>query len=156
MQEQVRLGEMVPDFTLASSNGTDVSLSDFRGRRLIVYFYPKDQTPACTQEACDFRDYTPMLREKGTEVVGISPDDLKAHGKFSEKYSLPFELLSDPAREVCGLFGVWKLKKLYGREYMGVERSTFLIDGEGRLVREWRKVRVKNHVQDVLAALDSI
>jgi peroxiredoxin Q/BCP len=156
MMSQVAVGQPVPDFTLPASNGKNVSLSDFRGKKVVVYFYPKDHTPTCTDEACSFRDYNGQFRDLNTEVLGISPDDLKSHDKFIAKHNLPFLLLADTEHKVCELFGVWKLKKMYGREYMGVERSTFLIDEQGKLVREWRKVRVKHHVQDVLDAVKAI
>jgi thioredoxin-dependent peroxiredoxin len=153
MQERVRIGEFVPDFTLPASDGTEFTLSRCRGRKVVLYFYPKDSTPTCTQQACDFRDYNAEFAKLNAVVVGISPDDLKSHGKFIAKHELPFLLLADTERKVCELFGVWTLKKLYGREYMGVERSTFLIDEEGRLVREWRKVKIKGHIAAVLDAV---
>lgn len=152
-QETAEAGLTVPDFTLSSSSGKEVSLSDYRGKKVVVYFYPKDMTPACTQESCDFRDYHPGIRAAGAVILGVSPDDMKSHGKFLAKHELPFELLSDPEHKAAELFGVWKLKKLYGREYMGIERSTFLIDEEGKLTKEWRKVKVKGHAEEVLAAL---
>ncbi|UJF32762.1 thioredoxin-dependent thiol peroxidase [Paenibacillus hexagrammi] len=145
-----------PDFTLAASNGKEVSLHDYRGKKLVIYFYPKDNTPTCTTESCDFRDFNGKFAEYGAEVMGISPDDLKAHDKFIAKHELPFLLLSDPEHHVAGRYGVWALKKLYGREYMGIVRSTFLIDEEGRIAAEWRNVRVKNHVQTVLGAVKSL
>ncbi|UUZ83011.1 thioredoxin-dependent thiol peroxidase [Paenibacillus sp. P26] len=149
---ELQPGKPVPDFTLQATSGEEVSLHQFRGKKLVIYFYPADMTPTCTQQACTFRDYNGKFRDLSTEVIGISPDDLKSHTKFTEKYELPFLLLSDPDLTVCKLFDVWRLKKLYGREYMGVERSTFLIDEEGRLIREWRKVRLKGHVEQVLEA----
>ncbi|NDI35000.1 thioredoxin-dependent thiol peroxidase [Chengkuizengella sediminis] len=147
---QVTVGQAVPNFTLPASNGKEVSLSDFRGKNIVIYFYPKDMTPGCTTESCDFRDYHGDYGKLNTEVIGISPDDLKSHDKFIAKHELPFLLLADVEKKVCELFGVWVLKKMYGREYMGVERSTFLINADGVLVKEWRKVRVKEHVQKVL------
>jgi peroxiredoxin Q/BCP len=148
----VEVGQAVPDFTLPSSSGEEVSLQQFRGRKLIIYFYPADMTPTCTQESCDFRDAHPLFEDANATVLGISPDDLKSHHKFIDKYGLPFELLSDPDHTVCELFGVWQLKKLYGREYMGVVRSTFLIDEQGILIKEWRNIRIKNHTAKVLEA----
>ncbi|MCY9666315.1 thioredoxin-dependent thiol peroxidase [Paenibacillus alginolyticus] len=142
-----------PTFTLPASNGKKVSLKDFKGKKLVIYFYPQDNTPTCTQQSCDFRDYNGKFAKLGVKVIGISPDELKAHDKFIEKYELPFLLLSDPDHQVAEKFGVWALKKLYGREYMGIVRSTFLIDEEGYIVKEWSKVRVKNHVQSVLDAV---
>lgn len=150
---QVEIGQAVPDFTLPASNGNQVSLSDFRGRKVVLYFYPKDMTPGCTQESCDFRDYNPQIETAGAVILGISPDDLKSHGKFIDKHGLPFTLLSDADNEVSGLFGVWKLKKMYGKEYMGIERSTFLIDETGTLIKEWRKVKVAGHAVEVLNAI---
>ncbi|MCR8635701.1 thioredoxin-dependent thiol peroxidase [Paenibacillus radicis (ex Xue et al. 2023)] len=150
---KVEIDKVVPDFTLLASSGQEVSLQQYRGKRLVIYFYPADMTPSCTQEACDFRDYNGQFAQLNAEVIGISPDDLKKHDKFITKCELPFLLLSDPDHQVCELFGIWQLKKLYGKEYMGVVRSTFLIDENGKLVKEWRKVRVKNHVAEVLQAL---
>lgn len=143
-------GQPVPDFTLPGSNGGAVSLSDFRGKLVVLYFYPKNMTPTCTQQACDFRDYSPEIEKLGAEIVGISPNPISSHEKFIHKYSLPFLLLADEDKEVCSKYGVWKLKKMYGREYMGVERSTFLIDEKGRLIAEWRKVRIKGHIDKIL------
>lgn len=146
----VQLGEMVPDFTLPAGNGKEVSLSDFRGKKVVLYFYPKDMTPGCTTEACDFRDQNEQMKEHGAVVIGISPDSIKSHEKFIEKHGLPFLLLSDEDHRVAEMFGVWKLKKRYGREYMGIERSTFLIDENGVLREEWRDVKVNGHVDEVL------
>jgi len=147
------VGRKAPDFTLPAGDGTTFKLSEQKGKKVVLYFYPQDQTPTCTQQACDFRDYHGKFAELGVVVVGISPDPPKSHAKFADKHTLPFPLLSDETLKVCKKYGVWKLKKLYGREYMGVERSTFLIDEKGKLVREWRKVRLKNHIADILAAL---
>jgi len=146
------VGQAAPDFTLAGSNGKDVALHDYLGKKIVIYFYPQDHTPTCTTQACDFRDYNGKFAELGVEVLGISPDPLTAHGKFIAKHDLPFVLLSDPEHQIAETYGVWALKKLYGREYMGIVRSTFLIDEEGRVAREWRNVRIKNHVQQVLEA----
>jgi peroxiredoxin Q/BCP len=153
---QAEVDQVAPDFTLLASNGHEVSLQQYRGKKVVIYFYPADMTPSCTQQACDFRDYSGQFKQLNTEVIGISPDDLKKHDKFTAKYELPFLLLSDPDHKVCELYGVWQLKKLYGKEYMGVVRSTFLIDENGKLVKEWRKVRVKNHVAEVLKALKEL
>ena len=150
---KVAIGKKVPDFTLPASDGTDFTLSEHRGKKVVIYFYPKDSTPTCTKEACEFRGAYGKLKEHNAVVVGISPDSTASHVKFADKASLPFLLLSDPERRVIEMFGVWVLKKMYGREYMGVERSTFLIDEEGKLIREWRKVRVNGHVDEVLAAV---
>lgn len=150
---QVQVGAVVPNFSLPASNGKDVSLSDFRGKKVVIYFYPKDMTPGCTQESCEFRDYNGQFAGLNTEVIGISPDDVKSHNKFISKYELPFLLLADERHEVSELFGVWQLKKMFGHEYMGVERSTFLIDEAGKLAKEWRKVKVEGHVNEVLEAV---
>ncbi|NEW08098.1 thioredoxin-dependent thiol peroxidase [Paenibacillus sp. SYP-B3998] len=147
---------VAPDFTLPASSGSNVSLRDYQGKKLVIYFYPKDHTPACTQESCDFRDYNGKFAEFGVEVIGISPDDLKAHDKFIVKHGFPFLLLSDSDHQVAEKFGVWALKKLYGREYMGIVRSTFLIDEEGMIAQEWSNVRVKNHVQSVLDVVSAL
>ncbi|MFC7680670.1 thioredoxin-dependent thiol peroxidase [Paenibacillus sp. GCM10028914] len=154
-QVQVQIGNEVPDFTLPASNGKNVSLSDFRGKKVVVYFYPKNMTPACTNEACNFRDNYQDIQKEGAVVIGISTDPLKSHDKFIQKYDLPFLLLSDEDHVVSHLFGVWQLKKMYGREYEGIVRSTFLINESGILEKEWRKVKVAGHVEEVLQAVRS-
>lgn len=151
--EELQVGQVVPDFTLTAGSGESVTLSQFRGRKVVLYFYPKDMTPTCTEQSCQFRDYNGEFAKYNTVVLGISPDELKAHQKFAAKYELPFPLLSDPDHQAAEKYGVWALKKLYGREYMGIVRSTFLIDEEGRLLRQWRKVKVKGHVEQVLQAV---
>lgn len=156
MMASVTIGKKAPDFTLPASSGGSVSLRDYRGKKVVIYFYPQDLTPTCTNQACDFRDYNGQFRELGVEVIGISPDDLKQHGKFIEKYELPFLLLSDPDHKVAEKYGIWALKKLYGREYMGVVRTTFLIDEKGRVAKEWRVTKVKGHVQDVLKTVKEL
>ncbi|HZG54975.1 thioredoxin-dependent thiol peroxidase [Paenibacillus sp.] len=147
------IGRKPPDFTLPAGDGTTFRLRDQQGKKVVLYFYPQDQTPTCTQQACEFRDAGAAFAELGAIVVGISPDDAKSHAKFAEKQRLAFPLLADVDLKVCKKYGVWQLKKLYGREYMGVERSTFLIDEKGRLRKEWRKVRLKNHIEDIIQAL---
>jgi len=149
---QAVIGEKAPQFTLPASGGRDISLADYIGRKVVLFFYPKDLTPACSQQSCDFRDAYADFDTSNTVVLGISIDNLVTHDRFIAKYGLPFELLADPDHEVCELYGVWQLKKLYGREYMGLVRSTFLVDENGLLIREWRNVRVKGHVQAVLEA----
>jgi peroxiredoxin Q/BCP len=146
----IEVGQRVPDFELPDSTGNLVSLRDFRDRNVVLYFYPKDMTPGCTTEACDFRDKHEEFSHLNTVIIGISPDPIESHQKFIAKYNLPFVLLSDPDHKVAEMFGVWKLKKNYGKEYMGIERSTFVIDKQGTLVKEWRKVQVKGHVEDAL------
>lgn len=150
------VGQKVPDLPLPASSGGEVSLTDFKGQKVVLYFYPKDMTPGCTTEACDFRDNFERFKEKGVQVIGVSPDDLKSHHKFIEKHGLPFLLLSDPEHKLAEYFKVWKKKKMYGREYMGIERSTFLIDEEGTIVKEWRKVKVKGHVEEVFQSVQEL
>ncbi|MNO30969.1 putative peroxiredoxin bcp [compost metagenome] len=150
---EIKIGQEVPDFTLPASTGQNISLSDYRGRKVVLYFYPKNMTPACTQEACEFRDAGDPIARGNAVLLGISPDSLSSHAKFIERNSLPFPLLSDEEHTVSQLFGVWQLKKLYGKEFMGIVRSTFLIDEQGILVKEWRKVRVKGHVEAVLGEI---
>ncbi len=142
-----------PDFTLPASNGENVTLSQFRGKYVVLYFYPKDMTPGCTTEACHFRDYYESLTDLGAVVIGISPDSIERHKKFIEKHRLPFLLLADEKQDVAKAYGVWKLKKNFGKEYIGIERSTFLIDPNGQIVQEWRKVKVNGHVEEVLNVL---
>lgn len=146
----VELGKPAPDFELEASNGENVKLSDFRGKNVVLYFYPKDMTPGCTTEACDFRDNHESFAELDAVILGISPDPVERHKKFIDKHDLPFLLLADEDHSVAEEFDVWKLKKNFGKEYMGIERSTFVIDKEGNLVNEWRKVRVKGHVEEAL------
>jgi peroxiredoxin Q/BCP len=146
----IETGKKAPEFTLPASNGEKVNLSDFRGKNVVLYFYPKDMTPGCTTQACDFRDAFGLFEAEDTVILGVSPDPLDKHAKFIEKYGLPFLLLVDEQHEAAELYGVWKLKKNFGKEYMGIERSTFLINKEGELVKEWRKVKVKGHVEEVL------
>lgn len=153
---QVQVGQPVPDFKLPASNGKDVSLSDFKGKKVVLYFYPKDMTPGCTTESCDFRDANSQFGEYNTEVIGISPDDLQSHAKFIDTYQLPFLLLADTEQTVSELFGVWKEKNMFGNKYMGIERSTFLIDEEGKLAKEWRNVKVDGHVDEVLETVKAL
>ncbi|OIJ17251.1 peroxiredoxin [Anaerobacillus alkalilacustris] len=146
----LEIGQVAPDFTCEATNGETVKLSDFRGKNVVLYFYPKDMTPGCTTQACDFRDYHKNFDEVNAVILGVSPDPLDRHHKFIEKHGLPFSLLSDENHEIAEAYGVWKLKKNFGKEYMGIERSTFVIDKEGVLVKEWRKVKVKEHVVEAL------
>ncbi len=146
-------GMMAPDFTLEADGGGELSLADMRGKSVVLYFYPKDDTPGCTTEACNFRDDYSEITVAGAVVIGISPDSIQSHDRFKLKYSLPFHLLSDPDHQVAELYGVWGEKKMFGRTYMGVIRSTFVIDPEGKVVKAFRKVRVKGHSEKVLAAL---
>ena len=148
----VAMDRKVPAFSLPATGGGTWKLAAAAGKPLVVYFYPKDATSGCTQEGEAFRDLYPKFRKAGVEIVGISPDSVASHEKFKSRHGFPFELLSDEERVACQLFGVWKEKSMYGRKYMGVERSTFLIDGAGVLRREWRKVKVPGHADEVLAA----
>lgn len=142
---------LAPTFTLPNQNGNMISLKDYRGQKVVLYFYPKDATPGCTTEACDFRDATPRLN--GAVVLGISADSQKKHQNFIAKHELPFDLLVDDTHEVSELYGVWQLKKNYGKEYYGIVRSTFLINEDGYIEQEWRSVKVNGHVDEVVAAL---
>jgi peroxiredoxin Q/BCP len=146
-------GNPAPDFQLQDQNGNDVKLSRLRGKNVVLYFYPKDDTPGCTREACDFRDEHSALEAAGAVVLGVSPDDTKSHQKFATKFSLPFPLLADTERQVCDAYGVWGEKSLYGRKFMGVTRATFLIDTQGKVARVWPKVKVQGHVQEILQTL---
>ena len=149
----VEEGKPAPDFELKSDSGETVRLSDFRGKPVVVYFYPKDDTPGCTAQACGIRDNFDAFGKRGAVVLGISPDDESSHVKFKEKYGLPFTLLADPDHEVSERYGVWGERKLYGKTYMGVERSTFLVDSEGNVSHVMRRVKPDTHVDQVLAAL---
>ena len=140
----------VRDFSLPSTGGGTFRLADQRGKTLVLYFYPKDNTPGCTAEGADFRDRYAAFRKAGADVVGVSRDSLKSHEAFKAKMQFPFELLSDADEALCAQFGVIKMKNLYGKKVRGIERSTFVIDGEGRLAREWRGVKVPGHAQEVL------
>jgi peroxiredoxin Q/BCP len=144
------LGKPVADFSLPSTGNTTFKLSGARGSKLVLYFYPKDNTPGCTQQGADFRDSHAAFRNTGTHICGISRDSIKSHESFKAKMRFPFELLSDPDEAVCGAFGVMKLKNMYGRKVRGIERSTFVVDEKGVLAREWRGVKVPGHVQEVL------
>jgi peroxiredoxin Q/BCP len=148
----VTLDKKVPDFALPATGGQTWKLSGASGRNLVVYFYPRDNTTGCTQEGIDFRDLYPQFKKAKTEIVGVSTDSVASHEKFKGKYEFPFELLADEAEKACKLFDVIQEKSMYGRKFMGVVRSTFLIDGQGVLRREWRKVKVGGHAQEVLSA----
>jgi peroxiredoxin Q/BCP len=148
----VEPGTPAPDFTLPSDDGGDVTLSALRGRKVVLYFYPKDDTPGCTIQACDFRDALPRFEGVDAVVLGVSTDSLESHADFRQKFDLNFPLLADVDHEVSEAYGVWKEKKLYGRTFMGIERSTFLIDEDGIVERVWRKVKAKGH-QEMLVEL---
>ncbi|WP_312472549.1 thioredoxin-dependent thiol peroxidase [Neobacillus sp.] len=147
----VQIGKQAPDFRLEAHNGETVSLENFKGKNVVLYFYPKDMTPGCTTEACDFRDQAHQFNDLKAVILGVSPDPVERHQKFVEKYGLPFMLLADTDHQMAEDYGVWKLKKNFGKEYMGIERSTFIIDKEGKIVKEWRKVQVKGHVEEALS-----
>jgi peroxiredoxin Q/BCP len=149
----VEEGKPAPDFALTSDSGETVKLSDLRGKPVVLYFYPKDDTPGCTAQACGIRDDYGQFAERGAVVLGVSPDDESSHVKFKEKYGLPFTLLADPTHEVSEEYGVWKEKNYAGKKYMGVERSTFLIDSEGTVTKVMRRVKPDTHAADVLGAL---
>ncbi len=149
----VAIGETIPDIELPATGGRNIKLADFRGRTLVLFFYPKASTPGCTQEGKDFRDAIEAFRTSGAEVLGASRDGIKAQENFKRKQEFPFELLSDKEELLCKAFDVIKLKKNYGREYLGIERSTFLIDAQGILRQAWCKVKVKGHVAEVLEAV---
>jgi peroxiredoxin Q/BCP len=151
----VTLDRKVPDFTAAATGG-DFSLAEQKGKKLVLYFYPKDNTPGCTTEGAEFGSAHGKFRKAGAEIFGISRDSLKSHEGFKAKMEFPFELISDPDETVCGLFGVMKMKNMYGKQVRGVERSTFVLDETGKLRREWRGVKVPGHVDDVLAYVQSL
>ena len=152
-RQGLQAGDLAPAFTLQTTGGKTVKLSDFRGRRVVLYFYPKDDTPGCTKEACGFRDAGRQLTSHNTAVLGVSRDTPESHQRFADKFRLPFPLLSDPDAAVCKAYGVYKQKLLYGRSFLGIERATFIIDEDGRLAAVFPKVRVDGHVEAVLQAL---
>ena len=156
MADWVEEGQSAPDFTLPADDGRKVKLSDLRGKPVVLYFYPKDDTPGCTREACAFRDRTADLKAQGAVVLGVSPDDVTSHGQFRDKYSLNFPLLADTDHQVAETYGAWREKNLYGKTSMGIQRSTFLIDRDGKVRKAWKKVNVDGHDEQVLAALSSL
>ncbi len=149
-------GSKAPDFTLTNDGGKEVSLKDFRGKTVVLYFYPKDDTPGCTKEACDFRDNTKQFQEKNIVILGVSPDDTASHQKFKKKFDLPFTLLSDPDKKILEKYGVWKEKSMYGKKYMGVERTTFIITPQGKIAKIYPKVSVTDHIGEILKKLEII
>jgi thioredoxin-dependent peroxiredoxin len=146
-------GDQAPDFTLQSDAGTDVTLSSLRGHPVVLYFYPRDDTPGCTTEACEFRDAYDVFRKRGVEVLGVSPDDVRAHEKFKSKYELPFTLLADPDHAVAESYGVWGERKFAGKRYMGINRSTFIIDADGKVARAMMGIKPAGHAAQVLDSL---
>jgi len=151
--KKLDVSDTAPDFNLIADDGKSVSLKDFRGKKVILYFYPKDMTSGCTAEACDFRDNIKKIEKKNTVVIGISADDTKSHTKFKTKYALPFTLLSDPTHKMLKDYGVWQEKSMYGRKFMGIVRTTFIIDEKGKIKNVFEKVKVTGHIDEVLEIL---
>lgn len=147
------LGQPAPDFTLLDQNGEETTLSKLKGSPVVLYFYPKDNTSGCTKQACGFRDDYSAFEKAGARILGVSPDPVASHAKFADKHELPFTLLADPEKTVCQAYGVWKEKSMYGRKYMGVERTTFLIDAQGIVRQIFPKVKVTGHIEAVLEAV---
>ncbi|HUX37752.1 MAG TPA: thioredoxin-dependent thiol peroxidase [Rectinemataceae bacterium] len=152
----LKLGDLAPDFELEDADGRPRRLSEWKGSRIVLYFYPKDDTPGCTKEACGFRDRHGSITSKGAVVVGVSADKPSSHAKFAGKYELPFVLLSDPGHGVIEAYGAWAERKLYGRTFMGIVRSTYLIDAEGRIAKIWPKVSPVSHAEEIVEALDAL
>ena len=150
---KIEVGDKAPDFALPSGSGEKVSLKDFRGKKVILYFYPKDDTPGCTKEACSFRDNIKIIQKKGAVVIGASADNVESHKRFAGKFDLPFTLISDEGKELVKKFGVWKEKNMYGRKYMGIERTTFIIDEKGIVSHIFPKVKVEGHTEEILSLL---
>jgi peroxiredoxin Q/BCP len=156
MSDWIEEGATAPDFTLKSDKGQDVRLSELRGKPVVLYFYPKDDTPGCTREACAFRDRSADLKKAGAAVLGVSPDDVASHGQFRDKYSLNFPLLADTDHKIADAYGAWREKNMYGKKSMGIQRSTFLIDPAGKVRKIWKRVNVDGHDEAVLAALSAL
>jgi peroxiredoxin Q/BCP len=156
MSDWIEEGATAPDFTLKSDRGQDVRLSELRGKPVVLYFYPKDDTPGCTKEACAFRDRSADLKKAGAVVLGVSPDDVASHGQFRDKYSLNFPLLADTGHKIADAYGAWREKNMYGKKSMGIQRSTFLIDSAGKVRKVWKKVSVDGHDEEVLKALAAL
>ncbi len=152
---KIEVGKVVPNFTLPATSDLNIELKELRGKHVVVYFYPKDNTPGCTTESCDFGSLHEKFKKKNTVILGVSRDSLASHEKFKAKFEFPFDLLSDADEKLCRLFDVIREKNMYGKKVLGIERSTFLIDTEGRLQREWRKVSVKGHAAEVLEAISA-
>ena len=152
---KIEINSPVPELTLEGTNNTTFSINNYVGKNLVIYFYPKDSTPGCTNESIDFKDNYDIFQKLNTEIFGISRDSLKSHEKFKAKYSFPFELLSDADEIACNLFDVIKMKNMYGKKVRGIERSTFLINTEGKLVNEWRGVKVNGHIQELIEFLQN-
>jgi len=153
METMLSIGDVAPDFSLPDEGGIFRSLSDYQGKPVVLFFYPEDDTPGCVKEACNFRDDHALYKQAGAEILGISPDDSKSHDKFIKKYELPFTLLADEGHKVCELYGVWGNKKLFGHEYNGVHRTTFLIDPDGKIANVFNVTRIGQHSNEVLQLL---
>ncbi len=153
---ELKVGDAAPSFSLKNTEGETVKLSDYKGKKVVLYFYPRDMTPGCTKEACGFRDDFAQLKKRGVEVIGVSGDDQDSHQKFTEKYSLPFTLLSDPDHEMMEKYGAWGEKNLYGKKSMGVLRITYIIDEEGKIAHLFKRVKTDTHSQDVLKVIDAM
>ena len=149
----IKAGDKAPAFSLVSGDGTMVSLKDFKGKKIVLYFYPKDNTSGCTREACSFQENLSALKEMGAVLLGVSADDVSSHARFATKYDLSFPLLSDEKKEILKAYGVWNEKSMYGRKYMGIERTTFVIDERGTIAHVFMKVKVEGHVKEVLDVL---
>jgi peroxiredoxin Q/BCP len=152
----LKVGDKAPSFKLKNQDSKTISLSDFKGKPFVLYFYPKDDTPGCTKEACNFRDEFPKFGKMKAEIIGVSTDSVESHKKFADKYKLPFNLLSDEKKEVVEKYGVWKEKNMYGKKYMGIERTTFVIDGDGKIAKIFPKVKVEEHNKEVMEALKEL
>ncbi len=149
-------GDLAPDFTLPTDSGDELTLSSLRGRPVVLYFYPKDDTSGCTTEACEFRDLVPRFESSKAVILGVSPDSVASHKKFKAKYELTFPLIADVDKVACQAYGVWKEKSMYGKKYMGVERTTFLIDADGKIARVYAKVKPAGHAADVMEAVAAL
>lgn len=152
----ITIGELAPQFTANTENNQTINLSDYLGKNVVLYFYPKDDTSGCTKEACEFRDNMERISNQNTIVLGVSPDSDKSHDKFKRKYNLNFTLISDETKEICTAYGVWVEKSMYGKKYMGVERTTFIIDKEGKIAKIYNKVKVEGHVDKVIEDLETM
>jgi len=152
---KLEIGQLAPDFTLQADSGSMVTLSALRGKKVVLYFYPKDDTPGCTQEACDFRDNLDVYNKDNAVILGVSRDSIESHIRFRQKYSIPFPLLSDEIGRVCEAYGVWQSKTMMGKKYMGIVRSTFLIDEAGVIRQIWTQVKVDGHIKDVLSKINA-
>jgi len=152
---ELNIGDKAPSFDLPTDNEGQASLEDYKGKKLVIYFYPKDDTPGCTKESCSFNDNLSQFNKLNVDIIGVSKCSVKKHNKFKEKYGLTFPLISDENGEMCEDYGVWKEKHMYGKKYMGIERSTFLIDENGKIKQIWRKVKVPGHIKNILEEIQN-